>query len=373
MRSQTFNMVRALMILFVFVASAASQTIEQQALTHLQNIKAVRADADEKTVAGYNKAMDEAWKFFNANKASVLPILRREVTAELAKATPNDMLLLDTGYYLRLQPENSDKELGKAALFKLNTAAEIVHLNQQQLFDFAYAVASDDDPAVLPFLDKAFLRQKITAYVAPHALSLNETLVCVFLYGVHGRSSEQHLRSLLTDKALTRKVLEILIWIGTPDSVPAVKEAMLADRTFETFSRATTFMMKTGGPDGRASMLGLNPKDLDTQSQQFLQKVGPRIEATTFEALRKPFITGGNVAPLNEETVKKRLAAMYENNGKDEVTEPSAILDSTLPRTFLVNELLRIRTRMFRRLSDEGLTDVVGTNAILNALYYRAK
>jgi hypothetical protein len=263
--------------------------------------------------------------------------------------------------------------LGKAALFKLNTAAEIVHLNQQQLFDFAYAVETDDDPRILPFLDKVFLRQKVTAYVAPHALTLNETLVCVFLYGVHGRASEEHLRSLLTDKALTRKVLEILIWIGTPDSVPAVKEAMLADRNFETFSRATTFMMKTGGPEGRATMLGLDPKDLDAQSQEFLQKVRPRIEATSYEALRKPFLTDGKVAPLGEETVKKRLAAMYENNGKDEVTEPSAILDSTLPRSFLVNELLRIRTRMFRRLSDEGLNDVLATNAILNALYYRPK
>jgi hypothetical protein len=39
-----------------------------------------RADADQKTVEGYNKQLDEAWKFFDAEKLSVLPILRRELS-----------------------------------------------------------------------------------------------------------------------------------------------------------------------------------------------------------------------------------------------------------------------------------------------------
>ena len=199
-------------MVFVLVASASSQTIEKQALTHLDTIKAIKADADEKTVAGYNKSLDEAWKFF-----------------------------------------------------------------------------------------------------------------------------------------------------------------MLADRNYETFSRATTFMMKTGGSEGRAAMLRLSPKDFDAQSQEYFERVRPQIEATSYETLRKQFSTGRDFAPLTEDTLKKRLAAMYENYGKDDTTEPSAVLDSTLPRTFLINELLRIRARMFRRLSDEGLSDVVGTNTILNALYYRPK
>lgn len=359
-------------VLFLFVASGSSaQTIEKQTLTHLEKIKAIRADADEKTVAGYNQSMDEAWKFFDANKASVLPILRREVTLELGKARPNDMLLLDAGYYLRLQDQTSDKELGKEALFKLDPTARIVYLNQQQLFKFAYAVATDPDQRVLSFLDRAFLRQKMIAYVPQHALTLSETLVCVFLYGVHGQTSEAHLRNLLKDKAITRKVMEILIWIGTPESVSAVGDAMLADRNYETFSRGTTFMMKAGGRQGRAFMLGLTPGDFDAQSQGYFQRVRPQIEATSYETLRKQFSRGGDFAPLSEEVIKKRLADMYINNGKDEITDPRAILDSTLPRTFLVNELLRIRARMFRRLSDEGLSDVLVTNSLLNALYYR--
>jgi hypothetical protein len=361
------------LLAFVCVASASSQTIEKQALTHLENIRAIRADADEKTVAGYNKSMDEAWKFFTANKASVLPILRREITFELRRPTPNDLLLLDIGYYLRLQPDSPDKDLGKAALFKLNPASEIVYLNQQQLFNFTYAVATDEDPRVLPFIDRAFLRQKMSAYVAPHSLTLNETLVCVFLYGVHGQGSEAHLRSLLPDKAVTRKVLEILIWIGTPDSVQAVREAMLADRNYETFGRATAFMMKAGGREGRAAMLALNPKDFDLQSQEYLGRVRPLIEATSYETFRTRFASAGDSARLSDDALKKRLADIHENNGKYDKTDLIAILDSTLPRTFLINELLRIRARTFRRLSDEGLTDVLATNSILNALYYREK
>lgn len=374
MISAASNIVRIVSVmLFVLVTSATSQTIEKQTLTHLEKIRAIRADADEKTTVGYNKSMDDAWKFFNGNKASVLPILRREITIELGRANPNDLLLLDVGYYLRLQPDTSDKELAKAALFKLNPASEIVYLNQQQLFDFTYAVAADDDPRVLPFIDRAFLRQKMSAYVAAHSLELNETLVCVFLYGIHGQASEEHLRGFLADKALTRKVLEILIWIGTPDSVPAGTATMLADRNYETFARATTFMMKAGGPEGRASMLRIDPKNFDAQSQEYIKRVRPQIEATSYQFLRKQFAPGREITPLTDDILKKRLADMFENNGKDDTTDPGAVLDSTLPRTFLISELLRIRARMFRRLSDEGLSDVVGTNSILNALYYREK
>jgi hypothetical protein len=64
---------------------------------------------------------------------------------------------------------------------------------------------------------------------------------------------------------------------------------------------------------------------------------------------------------------------MYKNYGKDEDAEPSAIFDSDLPKNFLISELQRIRSRMFYRLSDEALSDVEITNAILNTLYFKQK
>lgn len=81
----------------------------KQTMTYLETLKAMRAGADEKTTADYNKSMDEAWKFYNDNQASVLPILRREIALELQKAKPNDMLLLDIGYFLRCKRGHQTK------------------------------------------------------------------------------------------------------------------------------------------------------------------------------------------------------------------------------------------------------------------------
>src|SRR5512145_2319465 len=80
-----------------FVSVAAD--IEQETLTRLDQIRAIKAGGDSKTTERYNRQMDEAWKFFGANKPTVLPILRRELSMELRKGRPNNMLLLDIGYY----------------------------------------------------------------------------------------------------------------------------------------------------------------------------------------------------------------------------------------------------------------------------------
>ncbi len=359
-----------LIVIIAGMASAAS--LEQETLAHLERIKAMRADADAKTMESYNKNMDATWQFFNTNKSSVLPILRQELKRELQSEKPNQMLLLDIGYFIRLQPDAADRELGKTALLRIDPGAPIVRWNQPQLFLFAHLVAADQDPQILPFLDKAFLYKGVTAYLPQHALKLDETLVCVFLYGIHSGTSEQHLRSLLGNRDIANKVVEILIWLGTPASVPAVKEAMMGSRDYETFTRGTAFMMRTGGPQGRSFMLSVNPKDFDIKSQQYYAKVRKDIEAVSYQTLSAQF-SGAGKSALTDKELKQRLAAMYENYGKDKDTEPSAILNSSLPKNFLISEIQRIRSRMFYRLSDEALDDVQMTNAILNALYFKQK
>jgi hypothetical protein len=76
---------------------------------------------------------------------------------------------------------------------------------------------------------------------------------------------------------------------------------------------------------------------------------------------------------LGDDELKKKLSAMFESYGKLDETSPEAILDSKLPRQFLIDELTRFRERMFHRLSDEALSDVIMTNAILNTLHYRGE
>lgn len=361
------------MFLALVSIGSSAATIEQETLAHLDRIRAIRAEGDTKTIEGYNKQMDEAWKFFSANKKSILPILRRELSLELRNDKPNNLFLLDIGYFLSLQEETSDKGLGKQALFKLDTASKIIRWNEQQLFQFAHAVAYDRDPKLLPFFDKIFLKEKVTAFIPQHSLTLDDTLVCVFLYGIYGQTAELHLKPFLKDRSLAPKVIEILIWIGSRDSVQDVKAAMTASRDYETFVRATAFMMKVGGPQGREVMLAINPGDLDAKSREYHGKVRNDIEATSYTILRKRFTGIPGIAKLSDDDLKKRLSAMYDNYGKDDEISPEAILNSSLPREFLTNELLRIRGRMFYRLSDEALSDIDMTNAIINTLYYKNK
>ena len=182
--------------LIVMIASMASATtIEEETLAHLERIRAMKVTANAKTRENYNKSMDAVWKFFSANKGSVLPVLRRELKRELQSEHPNSMVLLDVGYFIRLEPDTADKELGKTALLKLDPSEPIILQNQQQFFDFAHSVAADQDPQILPFLDKECLKKGVTVYIPKHSLKLDETLVCVFLYGIHGQTSEQHLRT----------------------------------------------------------------------------------------------------------------------------------------------------------------------------------
>jgi len=101
-----------------------------------------------------------------------------------------------------------------------------------------------------------------------------------------------------------------------------------------------------------------------------LKRIRPQIEGTSYVVLRKASSIGGDFAAPTNDEVKKGLAKMYENYGEG-FLDPRAILDSHLPRGFLIKELLRIRPRLFHRLSDEALSDVLATNSILNALYYR--
>lgn len=366
-----FSKIIVATFLSLIATSSLSATIEQETLAHLDQIRAIKADADKETVKLYNRQMDEAWNFFYANEALALPVLRSELSHELKKENPNNLILLDIGFFIRGQKGSLDQALGKQALLRLDPASKIVRQNQNQLFHFAYDVALDRDISMLPFLDNAFLRNKVSAIIPQHSLVLDETMVCVFLYGLYGQNGESHLKSLLNKPELAQKIIEVLTWIGSPNSVPEVKSAMLTNRVYATFVRATSYMMKVGGPEGRAIMLAINPQEFDAGSQDYYGKIRKDIEAASFGSLQKRFTRSAVSATLSDEALKERLAAMHANYGIDNETEPESIVNSSLPRQFLISELTGIRERMFYRLSNEALSDVKITNAILNTLYYK--
>ncbi len=361
--------------LFMCVACANTwaATIEQQTINHLNHIRNIKTDMGAEATKVYNRQMDDAWRFFQKNKAQVLPVLRGQLKTELKSSKPNDLILLDIGYFVYQNDGAEGKTIGADALSKLNPGAKIVQANYRELFDFAYAMARDHDSRVLPIIERNFLPSDQEIFIPQHALKLDGTLICVFLYGTYGPESEDILRAKLVDKPVRRRALELLVWLGSPASLPDVRNVLESSPDYETFLRVTSYMMRAAGPAGRTFMLGLSPKTLDTQSRRYLAKIHSAIQETSFESIKASLARVPGDKNLSDAEVKARLSAMLKNYGKDDRTSPVAILNSGLPSEYLINMLMKIRSRILYRLSDEGLGDVEVTNFLINALRYREK
>ncbi|HST01575.1 MAG TPA: hypothetical protein VLJ84_07940 [Usitatibacter sp.] len=348
---------------------AAAQDVERGVSRHVEALRAMQPDparSDE-----YNREMDDAWKDFDAHPAKSLPILRSTLIAETKKAEPSAMVLLDIGYYLYTHGSAIDKDAALAALFAVDTRAPIVRHNQQQLFYFTLSVANDRVPRVLDFIDRAFLESDVQVVIPPNGLTLDAVLTSVFLYGVYGEGAESHLWPVLKDPKWERRALEVLIWIGTPASNNAVRDAIYQYRDYETFARATAFLMQDGGPAGRDIMLAIDPQQLDPQAAQFYAVSRPRVESANYAWYKGLFERSPGPEKIPDAELRKQLASMPAHARPDQPLAPKAIFASTLPREDLVRMLLAARHAMFERVSDEALGDVKTTNMLLNGLRYR--
>jgi hypothetical protein len=118
-------------------------------------------------------------------------------------------------------------------------------------------------------------------------------------------------------------------------------------------------------------MLKLDPSKLDAQSREYLAKVHPAIQSTSFEGVRKSLAEFPGDKKLSDQQVTSRLDAMIANFGKDNRTSPLAILDSGVASDVLIATLLKVRTVSLYRISDEALGDVEITNTVINGLRYR--
>jgi len=348
---------------------AAAQDAEREVSRHVEALRAMQPDparSDE-----YNREMDEAWKAFDAHPARSLPLLRSTLIAETRRAEPSPMVLLDVGYYLYTHGAALDKDAALAALLAVDPRAPVVRHNQQQLFYFTLSVANDRVPRVLDFIDRAFLENDVQVVVPPNGLTLDAVLSSVFLYGVYGEGAEAHLWPILKDPKWERRALEVLVWIGTPASNDAVRDAIYRHRDYETFARATAFLMQDGGPGGREIMLSIDAQKLEPQAAQFYGVSRPRVEASNYAWYKGLFERSPGPDRIADAELRKQLAAMPSHSRSAEPLAPKAIFASALPREDLVKLLLAARHAMFERVSDEALGDVKTTNMLLNGLRYR--
>jgi hypothetical protein len=346
-------------------------TIEQETLNRIEQIRAIKSGQSGQTMETYNRRMDDAWKFYASHKPEILPILRAQLGVEIARKEPSDLVLLDVGLFVHANDGAEGRALARDALFRLNPHAEIINENFKELFEFAHAAGEDRDGRILDFLDKNFLPTQQTIFIPQHALKLDGTLMCIFLYGAFGTDAEGHLRSKLQDPTVAKRVLEVLGWLGSPGSLPEVGNTLTAAPGYETFARVTSFMMQVGGPAGREFMLKVDPNKLDPQSREYLAKIRPAIEGMSFEAIRSSLAKVPGDQKLSPTEMKSRLDAMIANYGQDDRTSPVAVLDSGLSSDVLIPSLLKVRSRALFRLSDEALSDVEATNTIVNGLRYR--
>jgi hypothetical protein len=345
---------------------------QRQALAHVERMRGIGAAANADEARKYNAWLEEAWKFFLANPKDAVPVLRRELAVEMARKPRNDFMLLDLGYFLHEHGEASDRGPAREALLALDPGAAVMRFNQQELFDFTHAAASDGDARVLAFIDRAFLRTPRQLQL-PNGPALDATGACVVLYGSYGAAAQAHLRRLLADAGVRQRVLEVLIWIGTPESNADVRSALLAGaQDYETFVRGATFLIRAGGPQGRFFLLGIDAKVLGARGREYYTRIRKGVQDTNFETLARAFDTEAKVR-IPDEELKRRMGAMTSGYGSGERVPPEAIVRSSLPRAFLIEQLLRAREASLRRLTGSSLADVRVTDALLNALYYREK
>jgi hypothetical protein len=360
------------MLAVVVVTTAGAATLEQETVSKIEQIRAIKAGQNNATMATYNQEMDAAWKFYASHKSEILPILRAQLKAEINREQPSDLVLLDVGLFIHENDGTEGKALAREALFRLNPRAGTINENWKELFELAHGAAEDHDARVLDLIDRNFLTSDQKIFIPQHALQLDGTLICVFLYGTYGTEAESHLKAKLQDHVVTQRILELLVWLGSPDSVRQVGEVLSVSPNYETFSRVTAFMMQAAGPAGRDFMLKLDPNKLDPQSREYLSKIHSAIQAMSFETLHGSLASFPGDKKLADPEVNLRIDAMIANDGKDDRTSPLAILDSGLGADFLIASLQKVRSHSLYRLSDEALSDVEVTNTLVNALRYRS-
>jgi hypothetical protein len=371
----TFNrfLIYMTAVLYFSVPCLTSEKIPPETIKkHLEYIRSLDK-ANPKESQNINKQMDQIWEDFNKDPGTVLPILNQELKNELLKKKPAQYFLLDIASFIAITDIKDYYETSLKALEKIDPQAEIIQYNFQQLFHLFRIFALKKEKRILPLIPAIFLKHNDnTIFIVQHSLKLNPVLICTFLYGPYGYEGETHLREFFKEnKDCKLEVLDLLLWIGSKNSLNLVKEIFKTNRDYDTFARCISFFMQMGGKEGKEFLLSCNIENYDEKSKKYFKKVHPEISASSFEQHKSIFRDSPGKSKASPTELKEILCRMYNNYRIDQETNPLVILNSELPADFLITELIRIRSRMFHRLSDEVLYEIKMTNVLINALQYR--
>jgi hypothetical protein len=349
---------------------------EDETLAKFSRLRNLPTTAEAPQAARQRSELDDTWRWLGNRKAAALPVVRRELAAELNKAQPNQFILLELGHFLRVQGDAADRALSLAALLAIDPAGIVPQAQSDQLFRFVHASAVDRDPRLFALMDRVFLRGHVTVLLPQHGYTVDETSVCIYLYGQYGALAERHLRGLLNDPQAVNRALELLMWVGSPDSVPAVA-ALLNTSDADTFARATTFLLRAGGPQGRDALANFDPRGLQGKAREFYLQTRQQLVSMNFDTLVHQLeeAPGGDanqpLRRLDAAAVQAALATLQQNYGSYADVQPAEIAMSALPAPQLIDALVRVRERSLLRISAEALTDIDTTNTLINTLRFR--
>ncbi len=341
------------------LALAGDAATDASIAARIAQIRAMPAAANSAAAGAQRRELDAAWRYFGDYREDAVPLLRRELAAELRSPHPSQPLLLDAACFLLAYGADSDKALATQAALAINPDA---FLDGPQLFRLMHAAAASRDARLLPLIDRIFLRKAVSLPLPQQGSAIDETGVRALLYGQFGLAGERHLANQLRDPALGKPVLDVLQLVGSPDSVPAVTP-LLQNPDMEIFTRAVNFLLRAGGPQGRLAVLALSPRALSKEARGFLAPMREKLA-------QQPAPQAGKGA-LPDTEVRRQLDVLEASNGNYDGIDPAAIVQSSLPKKELIERLSRIRERTFARATNEALDDADTTSTLLNALSYR--
>lgn len=361
--------------------AANLQADESAVMRTLETLRGVEPVSGERKLARLNERLDDAWRTLDTERQISLPIIARELRAELARPKPDQFFVLDTAYFLvaGIDPEAElpgATDLALAALSAIDPSAPIIEVNDVGLLRLAHATARAAGPRSWPQLDRLFLGRdySVEFFQEPHYVRLPAHPIRVLLYGATGPDVERHLAGLLasgTHHDLEPTLLAMLVDLGSESSADAVSAVMQRRGDYHSFSMAVTMLMEVGGPAGRAAVLEARAEHLDAESKQYLERIRAAVQEVDYELLKESVMAMDRESPmLADAELAERLRA-YAQTGVDYELNPGNLLVSHLPTESLIAQLKAIRARALWRLNQHGLEDMRITNRIMNALQYR--
>lgn len=344
------------------------QAARRRVSKSLEYTRSIGVMSPEQLPDSISEDLDSNYKALLAEGTAGRRVVREAVLAESELARPNSFFLMDMGHFL-VGESCADNVAAAAAYRAIAPSDPVVRMGSQDLFEFGHALSIKAEASTLPAALRMVMAAGGAVSVPAHATTLDATLQGVFLLGPYGRASEAALAASLDEEASRDRALEILSWIGSPASTPAVVRTLRGDHDHPTFVRALTFLMSLGGAEGRHAVQSFDAGILAEGDRALLVQAQGASKTLSFEKLRQRVPGGGSVPPAR--ALRERFARMIANAGRDDTFEPSNVLDSDLPRQELGEWLQATRAAQLRRLSDEALSDVEVTNMLLLVLSFR--